>query len=57
MKIILTFVVESPVVYLSIAEGLSLWVFEYILFGWKKPGMMYVVNLIGETIWKEAWYK
>lgn len=57
MKMVLTLVVEFPVVCLSIAEALSLWVFEYILFGWKKPGMMYVFNLIGETIWKEAWDK
>lgn len=57
MKVVLTIVIELPIVALSLAEALSLWVFEYILFGWKMPGMMYVYYLIGKTIWKEAWDK
>ena len=57
MKVVLTIVIELPIVALSWAEFISLWVFEYILFGWKMPVMMYVYNLIGKTIWKEAWDK
>lgn len=55
MKIVLTLVVEFPVVCLSIAEALSVWVFEYILFGWKKPGMVNVYFFVGKIIWKEDW--
>ena len=57
MRVVLTIVIELPIVALSLAEALSLWVFEYILFGWKKPGMVYVYDFIGKTIWKEAWDK
>lgn len=57
MKMVLTLVVEFPVVCLSIAEALSVWVFEYILFGWKKPGMVNVYFLVGKIIWKEDWDK
>lgn len=57
MKIVLTLVVEFPVVCLSIAEALSVWVFEYILFGWKKPGMVNVYFFVGKIIWKEDWDK
>lgn len=56
MKVVLTIVIESPIVALSLVEA-PLWVFEYILFGWKKPGMIYVSDHIGKIIWKEAWDK
>lgn len=57
MKVVLTIVIELPIVALAMAEAISLWVFEYILFGWKKPGMMYVSDHIGKIIWKKAWDK